>query len=358
MDDNKDEKIFDIDGYLGKKPEETTDEQPEKTPISTDQASAMGAEAVDVAKKTAVDPVQLRYKRNRTIVALVAGAIVLIAGALFIIDLVDKHNFKERSREAYAHTLESLETNIKTFDEAFTEYSYSVYDLKDAPSARDIYPTTEQMEEANHNCLRRFNIDTREFGLLAHRNKEPADYVEADQELAQISNNYIKAIGEVERCREDILEPIKSAFSIMYGKKRKNSLRTEDAAMSFESAGNGYSVAYPSLISYNGNRPIEAVIIRFALYSKNGNLIVGTEDSLVHKFDSSINIHDASNSVNSYGRQKTPLEKMLEFDPFLIKTDSGGLVRQNVDGAGKTKYENATVGVYSISGKYQIQANN
>ena len=61
MDDNKDEKIFDIDGYLGKKPEETTDEQPEKTPISTDQASAMGAEAVDVAKKTAVDPVLLYY---------------------------------------------------------------------------------------------------------------------------------------------------------------------------------------------------------------------------------------------------------------------------------------------------------
>lgn len=355
MDDNKDEKIFDIDGYLGKKPEETTEEQPEKTPISTDQAGVMGAEAVDVAEKTAVDPVQLRYKRNRTIVALVAGAIVLIAGALLIIDLVDKHNFKERSREAYNHTLESLESNIKTFDGAFAEFSYSVYGLNGAPTKRDVYPTAEEMEEANHDCLRRFGIDVREFYLLAHRNEEPADYVEAEQELTQISNNYIKAVGAVESCRRDVLKPIESAFGIMYGKRRKSSFRTEDAEMTFEPIGGSYYVSYPSLIGYSGDRLIGTVTIRFAMYSKNGNPIVGTEEGLVHKFDSSINLHGVGNDINSYGRQKTELEKMLEFDPFLIRADNGGVARKTVDSASKATYENATVGIYSISGTYQVQ---
>ncbi len=324
MDSEKPEKIFDIDGYLGKAPEEELI-TPEKQSVEPEKAGEIGAEAVDVAEKTAIDPVQQKLKRNRMIVGLVLGTIALIAGVFVLIDLIDKHSFLERSRENYRQTLATLKDNEKAFDEAFKEYSYSVYGLSGAPKASDIYPTEKEMTAASHNCLRHFDIDLREFALLKKRDEEKDDYVEANDEYGRISSNYTRAAASLDVCRQDILEPIVSAFSIEYGEIR------------FEPSKTGYLVYLPSKIGYTGDRPIMNAALSFALYDKSGRVVVGTKGYLEKSFD------DTVNTI-----------RKIDFDPFQIKAQNGGVMRQSIGESDKGKYLSNELGVYSISGKFQI----
>jgi len=331
MDSEKPEKIFDIDGYLGKEPEETPADiqiAPESKAANTTKAqdAAVGAEAVNVADKTAIDPVQARYRRNRIILALVFGVAILIGGIFVLIDAIDKHNFREHSRETYEQTLSTLTSNEKAFGDVFKEFSYKVYGLNAAPQASDVYPSEEEMATASHNCLRRFNVNTREFVLLKRRNDEKEDYVEANDEYLRISDNYAKAASSIERCRRDILEPMVGAFGIQFG------------AIKFEPTQDGYySVLMPSRIGYTGSRPIRSATIMFALYQKDGQVVVGTKGSLSQTFDSTVNTR--------YG---------IEFDPFQVKAANGVVMRQTIDERTKDLYAENEVGVYSISGKYQV----
>ena len=330
MDSEKPEKIFDIDGYLGKEPEETPGDiqiAPESTAANTTKAqdAAVGAEAVDVAGKTSVDPVQLRYKRNRIIVGLVLGTIAVVAGVFILIDQIDRHNFRERSRETYEQTLSLLSENEKAYNDAFTEYSYSIYGLSSKPTAADTYPDDEEIVTASHNCLRRFGIDTREFVLLSHRGDEKDDYVEANDEYSRISGNYTKATASIERCRRDILEPVVSAFGIQYGE------------IKFEPISGGYRVLMPSKIGYTGEKSILAATLTFALYDKDGKVVAGTKGALTRTFDSTINT-----------RYK------LDFDPFQVDGVNGITMHQTIGADMKDLYTNNELGVYSISGKFQI----
>ena len=333
MDSEKPEKIFDIDGYLGKTPEDSAEnpsnpsenapvgpqEAPEGTPIPDTQNPPL-----DTAKapEEPLDPVQLKFKRNRIIVASVIGTIILIAGVFVLIDLIDKHNFRERSRETYELTLKTLDSNQQAFNDAFRDFSYKVYGLNSEPTQTDIYPTAEQMTSANHDCLRHFNIDTKQFSLLQNRDKQPEDYVEANGEYEQISNNYQKATKSLELCRQDILAPIVSAFQIDYGE------------MSFEESGMGYRVLQPSKIGYVGDNRVQDAVITFTLYNDKGENQMGQQTALKHSFDESIN------SI-----------KQIEFDPYLVTLPSG-IARQNIDKKDKAKYATSETGVYSISGHY------
>ena len=327
MDDRKDEKIFDIDGYLGKAPEENADAK-EESKIKPEKAGEIGAEAVDVAEKTAVDPVQLKYKRNRIIVALVFAAIVLIAGVFVVIDQIDRGNMDARGRESYKQTLATLAENEKAFKKAFNEYSYSVYGLKKAPQFNEIYPTSEQMEEAERDCLSRFDIDITEQSLLSSRDEDREDYLDVSEDYARISANYVKATGSLDLCRQDIIYPIESAFSIEYGE-----LKIEDR-------GDSVALSQPSLIGYQGERKIENAVITFSLYDDNGSVIAGTKDAWPHTFDKTVNTSEK-----------------LAFDPFVLSSDdsSGVIMRQNISRADVSKYKNSKVGIYSISGSFQVQ---
>ena len=325
MDSENSEKIFDIDGYLGKAPEETN-ETPESAPIEPDKAGEIGAEAVDVAEKTAVDPQKLKYRRNRIIVALVAAGILIIVGVFFLIDLIDKNNFRERNRENYQQTLATLAESEKTFNKTFEEYSYSVYGLSGAPAINDIYPTEDGIATAKSACLERFGIGIGEHFTLQARSNEPEDYVEAEDELSRISNSFIRATTGIDKCRVDIVEPIAAAFGIEYGK------------MTFEEDGAGYRMIMPSKIGYTGERRIETVVLGFSLFDENGQSLSDYREDMMHKFDRTINT-----------------SKKLDFDPFLIKTDSGGITRTIANGANKANFAKATVGVYSISGSFQAQ---
>ena len=325
MDSEKSEKIFDIDGYLGKEPEETPAE-PEKAPVDSETAGEMGAEAVDVANKTAIDPVQLKYRRNRVIVALVLGGALLIAGIFVLIDQIDKNNFRERSRDTYNATLATLADSEKAFNNAFKEYSYGVFGLNGAPTSDDIYPDDDGLAEAKLACLDRFGIGFGELTLLDSRNEERDDYVEANDDLNRIATSYTKATSSLDDCRKDILEPVVRAFGIEYGK------------ISFEDAASGFKVLMPSKIGYTGPRKIESVTLSFALYNKGDTIVANSRGYLEHKFDSTINA-----------------AKKLDFDPFLVETDSGAIARQTISRADRTKFENATLGVYSIFGKFQAK---
>ena len=325
MDDRKDEKIFDIDGYLGKEPEEAQAE-PEKTPVDSETAGEMGAEAVDVANKTAVDPVQLKYRRNRILVALVAGGILLIAGVFVLIDQIDRNNFRARSRESHEGVLATLADSEKAFNNAFRDYSRKVFGLNGAPQSNDIYPTDEELENAKLSCLEHFDIGFGELSLLDNRNEERDDYVEVDDELNRIIANYSDATISLEDCRQDILSPIATDFGIVYGE------------ISFEEAGGRYRIIMPSKIGYSGSRKIESATVSFAPYDKNGAVIAGYKDYMVHKFDASINSM-----------------KKLDFDPFLITAENGGITRQTAPYSEKSKLEHSTIGIYSITGKFQAK---
>ena len=331
MDSEKPEKIFDIDAYLGKAPEEEASsvEEPQTAPEGAEKTpeGQVGAEAIDVAEKTAeppIDPVQLKYRRNRIIVALSLGCIALIAGIFIAIDLIDKHNFREQTKATYEQSLATLEDNEKAFNDAFTNFSYSVYGLSGAPAFNDIYPTEEQMTAANHNCLRHFGIDTGEFMMLSERNKEKDDYMAADDEIVRISNNFTKATSSLERCRQDILQPIASDFVVEYGD------------MTFEESAFGYRIVMTSKMTYVGSRKVSGVTLGFTIYDENGKSRATSGSIIKHTF---------GNEVNAY--------KNADFDPFKVKDANGGIARKNIDKSAKSMYEESKVGIYSISGKYQ-----
>ena len=332
MDSDKPEKIFDIDGYLGNAPEnEATNatEEPQNAPEGAEKTpeGQVGAEAIDVAEKTAeppIDPVQLKYRRNRIIVALTLGCVALIAGFFIVIDLIDKHNFREQTKATYEQSLATLEDNEKAFNDAFANFSYSVYGLSGAPAFNDIYPTEEQMTAANHNCLRHFGIDTGEFMTLSERNKEKDDYMAADDEIVRISNNYAKATSSLERCRQDVLQPIASDFVIQYGE------------MTFEESVFGYRIAMPSKMTYAGDHKVSNVTLGFTIYDEDGKSLAGSGSIIKHSFN---------DTVNAY--------KKFDFDPFKTTDANGGIARKNIDKSAKSMYEESKVGIYSISGKYQ-----
>ena len=94
----------------------------------------------------------------------------------------------------------------------------------------------------------------------------------------------------------------------------------------------------PSKIGYSGSRKIESATVSFAPYDKNGAVIAGYKDYMVHKFDASINSM-----------------KKLDFDPFLITAENGGITRQTAPYSEKSKLEHSTIGIYSITGKFQAK---
>jgi len=81
-------------------------------------------------------------------------------------------------------------------------------------------------------------------------------------------------------------------------------------------------------------------VITFSLYDDNGSVIAGTKDAWPHTFDKTVNTSEK-----------------LAFDPFVLSSDdsSGVIMRQNISRADVSKYKNSKVGIYSISGSFQVQ---
>jgi hypothetical protein len=256
----------------------------------------------------------------------VAGGILLIAGVFVLIDQIDRNNFRARSRESHEGVLATLADSEKAFNVAFRDYSRKVFGLNGVPQSDDIYPTDEELEDAKLSCLEHFEIGFGELSLLDNRNEERDDYVEVDDELNRIIANYSEATTSLEDCRQDILSPVATDFGIVYGE------------ISFEEAGGRYRIIMPSKIGYSGSREIESATVSFAPYDKKGAVIAGYKDYMVHKFDSSINSM-----------------KKLDFDPFLITAENGGITRQTAPYSEKSKLERSTIGIYSITGKFQAK---